>query len=513
MRGRLQNLIKMDLVLDLHDPFRKGMGGSQQTTERKRLGDLTVGRAENVRTRIQTEKTLWCLSTCLLNFKRRQKWNIRLTNIRKNWKKRRIELFLQWDSLEKRGTITAADHQQASKLLDDIATVDKEIKLLRIKSHPTSRPMDFGFEARDRSSRGPSFKKFGEFLQAVYVAGTGGQIDSKLTRAATGMGETVPSDAGFLVQTEYAVGLLMRAYELAIIAPKCRKISISSPANSIKINAVAETSRVTGSRWGGIQSYWAGEAGTLTPSAPKFRQMELSLKKLIGLCYTTDELLGDASALGSIITQAFGDEFAFMMDDAIINGTGVGQPLGIMKSNALVKVARTGAGAIANTDIANMWSRQWARGMTKSFWFCNQDTLPQFFNMSMTVGTGGMPVFLPPGGLSGTPYSTLMGRPLIPIEQCQTMGTSGDLILADFGEYILVDKGGMSSASSIHVRFVNDETAFRSDKWAAYVSDDIMNSSLIRGSLTSKEYGNPEPSKGFMPWACVETIQEPAYLS
>ena len=352
--------------------------------------------------------------------------------------------------------LQGSEAEKLTRLMSELQVLDVRISNLQAYS-PTSSPIDLGYKGG--SSKG--FRRFGEFLQAVYVAGTGGRIDQRLTRAATGMGETVPADAGYLVQTEYAADLLMRAYELAIIAPKCRKIPISGPANSIKINAVAETSRVTGARWGGIQAYWAGEAGTLTPAAPKFRQMELSLKKLVGLCYTTDELLADASALQSVITQAFTDEFAFMLDDAVVNGTGVGQPLGIMKSNALVKVTRAGAGAIANTDIANMWSRQWARGMTKSFWFCNQDTLPQFFNMSMTVGTGGMPVFLPPGGLSGTPYSTLMGRPLIPIEQCQTMGTSGDLILADFGEYILVDKGGMSSASSIHVRFVNDETAFR----------------------------------------------------
>jgi HK97 family phage major capsid protein len=406
--------------------------------------------------------------------------------------------------------LQGSEAEKLTHLLSELQVLDVRISNLQMQS--TSGPIDFGFEGGYRSSRGP-FKRFGEFLQAVYAVGTGGRIDSRLTRAATGAGETALDTGGFLVQTDFATELIRRTYQLAVIAPKCRKIPISGPANSIKINAVAETSRVTGSRWGGIQAYWAAEAGTKTPAAPKFRQMELSLKKLVGLCYSTDELLADASALESVIGQAFAEEFAFMLDDAIINGTGVGQPLGIMKSNAIVKATRAGAGAIVNTDIGNMYARQWARSMLNSVWFCNQDTLPQFFAMQMTVGTGGMPVYLPPGGLSQSPYSTLMGRPLIPIEQCQTMGTSGDLILADMGEYLLIDKGGMTSASSIHVRFANDETAFRSDKRAAYVSDDIMNSSLIRGSLNSKEHGNPEPSRGFMPWACVETIQEPAYLS
>ena len=68
---------------------------------------------------------------------------------------------------------------------------------------------------------------------------------------------------------------------------------------------------------------------------------------------------------------------------------------------------------------------------------------------------------MPPGGLSSQPYGTLFGRPVIPIEQCQTLGDKGDIILADMSQYILADKGGVQSASSIHVRFVNDESVFR----------------------------------------------------
>ncbi len=50
---------------------------------------------------------------------------------------------------------------------------------------------------------------------------------------------------------------------------------------------------------------------------------------------------------------------------------------------------------------------------------------------------------------------------MIPIEQCQTLGTAGDIILADMSQYVLVDKGGPEFAWSIHVRFIYDESAFR----------------------------------------------------
>jgi hypothetical protein len=51
--------------------------------------------------------------------------------------------------------------------------------------------------------------------------------------------------------------------------------------------------------------------------------------------------------------------------------------------------------------------------------------------MSMVIGTGGVPVYLPPGGLSHAPFGTLMGRPVMPLEFCETLGTEGDIVLAD----------------------------------------------------------------------------------
>jgi len=63
------------------------------------------------------------------------------------------------------------------------------------------------------------------------------------------------------------------------------------------------------SRWGGIQSFWENEADLLQGKKPKFNRVELKLKKLTGLCYATDELLQDATALEAIIGQAFAEEF------------------------------------------------------------------------------------------------------------------------------------------------------------------------------------------------------------
>jgi HK97 family phage major capsid protein len=318
-----------------------------------------------------------------------------------------------------------------------------------------------GFQFRE----GEHFRTMGEQLRAVLAAGSpGGEMDRRLTRAATGMGEAVPSDGGFLFQPDFSATLMQKTIETGQVLSRCSRIPVGPGKNGLVMNAINETSRADGSRWGGIRAYWADEAEEKTGSKPKLRQMTLTLKKLIGLCYATDELLEDATALEAVIMNGFSKEFGFKGDDAVVNGTGAGQPLGIMNSPALVTVPiETGqaAATVVVENIVNMWSRCMAGNRQNAVWFINQDVEPQLFTMGITVGLGGSPIYMPPGGLSASPYATLMGRPVIAIEQCQTLGTAGDIILADLSEYVLIDKGNMQSAQSIHVRFIYDETAFR----------------------------------------------------
>jgi HK97 family phage major capsid protein len=279
------------------------------------------------------------------------------------------------------------------------------------------------------------------------------------------LGESIPSDGGFLVQQDFSSELLKQVWETGKLASLCRKITVSGNANSIKINGFDETSRVAGSRQGGVRGYWLDEAGEKTASKPTFRKIELNLNKLIGLCYATDELLDDASALEGILRTAFVNEFGFMIDDAVINGLGVGQPLGILNSGALVtqnKETGQAASTIVAENVIKMWSRLFASSRPNAVWLINQNLEPQLHTMSIAVGTGGIPVYMPAGGLSGLGYSTLFGRPVYAIEQCQSIGTLGDIYLADFKNgYIMAEKGGMAADMSIHVRFVYDESCFR----------------------------------------------------
>ncbi len=356
------------------------------------------------------------------------------------------------------------EQKDIDKYEEEIRAWDESIgraeKLLAIEpeDRSTEKPEVKPTPAKDNEKR---FASFGEQLMAAYRASMpGGKVDERLTtRAASGLNESTPSDGGFLVQQDFVTELLKRTYETGILASKVKKIPISTNANGMKINAIDEDSRANGSRWGGVQTYWEGEADEITASKPKFRQMELSLKKLTGLCYATDELLQDAAALEAVIRQAFAEEFGFKIDDAILSGSGEGEPLGILNSGAIVTVAKEASqtDTITVENLIKMWNRLWSRSRANAVWYINQELEPYLY----TLKIGDKPVYIPAGGLSEKPYGTLFGRPVVPIEQCSAAGEVGDIILADIGQYLLIDKGGVKSASSIHVRFLYDENVFR----------------------------------------------------
>ena len=316
-------------------------------------------------------------------------------------------------------------------------------------------------DVKDELDRGDNneFKTTGLFLQAVKNSVLyPGSIDPKLkARKATGLSENVPADGGYLLSPQVAGGIFERMYENGQIMSRVASDNIGPNSNSMLYNAVDETSRADGSRWGGVLGYWLAEAGTKTASKPLFRQMELKLKKVAALCYATDELLEDATALTSWITRTVPEELRFQTENAIYNGNGVGKPLGIMNAPALISILRIDANEIDETDIANMWARRWA-GVSDYVWLANPSIFPQLINLTV----GNFPFLLPiSSGGQGDPAFSLYGRPFIEVEYTAALGTTGDLMLASLSQYQTIQKGGVQAASSIHVNFTADETAFR----------------------------------------------------
>jgi len=300
----------------------------------------------------------------------------------------------------------------------------------------------------------------GEFAIAVRMATTGRGMDPRLMAAATGMGESIPSEGGFAVPPEIAPGIERLMFAGGEILSRVDVRTVGG--NSMTYNVIDETSRADGSRQGGILGYWVDEGTAPTASKFKLAQMEMKLRKVGALSYMTDELLEDAPALGAELEQSFVSELVFQVENKIVRGTGGKVPLGWMNAPCLVSIAKEtnqAAATINVTNISKMWARLPARSKATAVWLINVDCEPQLDELALAVGTGGLQPRFVNYGPSG--ILTMKGRPVIAVEYAETIGTKGDIVLVDLSQYRLIRKGGIEQARSMHVKFIEGEETFR----------------------------------------------------
>jgi HK97 family phage major capsid protein len=308
-----------------------------------------------------------------------------------------------------------------------------------------------------RSVAAPKFRSLAENVTAIVQAERGGVTDPRLVRAPAGASIGDPTGGGFLVEEAWSQELIGLAYEESLVAALCDRRPSASQLSAIKIPGIDETSRADGSRFGGIVSYWGGEGSAPPASLPKFKNVEISAKKLIALVYGTDELMADAPLFDAHLRRAIKAEFGFKLDLAVLSGTGAGVPLGILNSTALITVPKeTGqaAGTIVKENVNKMFKRLPAPSRYSAVWLANEDADEQL------EALGGNPGTYVPAGVNGNFFPLLKGRPVITIEQCPTLGSVGDLVLVDLSKYVVVD-GGMKSALSLHIRFDSDQALLR----------------------------------------------------
>ena len=349
-------------------------------------------------------------------------------------------------------------------------------------------------------SAASKFKSAGDFFTCIARASRdGASMDPRLAdylnvrSSASGQNITTDAEGGYLVPPDYADELLNVCETESVLYPEVSKIPVSG--NRLIENILDQTTRKDSApasgatpavkgRNGGLIAYWKGEAAEIDPTKMIFKQRQTDLHKLTGLCYATDEMLEDLPAMSAYISQGFAQEFAFQRDNAILNGTGSGQPLGILHSNntALVTITKESGqadGSLVLNNILKMWNAMPAKNRANAKWIINQDLEIVLYTLLMNVGTAsaesegadsvtasvtintGMPLFVPAGGLASAPNGLLLGRPIVPVEQAPALGAAGDISLIDLSQYRWIDKGGINGQTSIHVRFLYDETAFR----------------------------------------------------
>lgn len=312
------------------------------------------------------------------------------------------------------------------------------------------------------------FQSLGDFLQMVcHAQKPGNGIDERLL-IGSGRGAISPSsfgsegsaqDGGFFVPPQFSQEIFQLSLNEDSLLPLTDNVEVSG-------NTMAFPKDET-TPWGtnGIRAYWQGEATPAAATKPVLGLATLRLKKLMALVPTTDELLEDANALSSYLPEKIALSIRWKTNESILFGSGTGVPVGCLNAGATVTVAKESAQAtqtVVPQNLAKMIARLPAGSFVNSVWIVNNDVLPALFTLTL----GNYPIYLPTGlnvgGIQVSPYGTLLGRPVFVSQHANTFSSQGDIILVDLGYYQTITKaGGMQTATSMHLYFDSDLTAFR----------------------------------------------------
>ena len=288
------------------------------------------------------------------------------------------------------------------------------------------RGMFYGNEAVSLCNSG--FHSMDEFLKTLHL----GRADQRLLNSS--MVEGIPEFGGYSVPEEYGAFLMDKSLETEIIRPRATVWAMGSETK--KVPAFDGADRST-NLFGGISGEWLEEGQTGTRKVAKLRLIQLTAKKLACFSQASNELIADGMSFEEMLAGALIKGIGWYMDYAFINGTGVGQPLGILADPALITVSKEAsqtAGTINYTNVVNMFSRLAPSCFTNAVWLANPSVIPQLLTMTITIGTGGaqIPVFREESG-----KFTLLGKEVLFTEKCPALGAKGDLILADLSQYTI----------------------------------------------------------------------------
>ncbi|MGN0976492.1 MAG: phage major capsid protein [Faecousia sp.] len=237
--------------------------------------------------------------------------------------------FLESHRTEK-GTLTAEDDATYTRMEQDIADLGKEIARLERQEAleaELNKPVGTPLTSKPATGKQPEVKTgraSDEYRKGMLTA-----LRTNFRQVSNVLQEGVDADGGYLVPEEYDRRLIQTLSEENIMR---RLGHVITTSGEHKINIAATKPAAA----------WIEEGGALQFSDATFAQILLDAHKLHVAIKVTEELLYDSAFnLESYIIEQFGKALANAEEDAFLNGTGVGQPLGLF--------AETGGGHVAGT--------------------------------------------------------------------------------------------------------------------------------------------------------------------
>lgn len=284
-----------------------------------------------------------------------------------------------------------------------------------------------------------------------------GEIKAPTTFSSEGFG----ADGGFLLAPIFMQELYEWVFADEGLMNRCDMLTTTS--NNLTIPKDETTP------WGsvGVIGAWTAEATQITQRKPQLGQDVMILQKYSVLVPATDEMLQDSfTGLGPYITRKAGANIRFAADEAIINGTGAGQPLGINNSPSVVTATvpalqvGTGTPTVLLPNIAQMISRIPSQSLSRLVWLIHPSAYPQI----VVLANANSSLYIGPGEVENKAaiMGRLLGIPVVISQHCQAVGTPGDIYLLDLSQYAVLTKGtGIEAAMSIHLYFDYNISTFR----------------------------------------------------
>jgi HK97 family phage major capsid protein len=284
------------------------------------------------------------------------------------------------------------------------------------------------------------------------------------------MAEGSGPSGGYTVAPTYGEELLRLAGEMSIVRPYSNNKKLPGKEAYYPMLNQTFTPSTTQSApqsvfYGGVKMTWGAEAQAGTPTEPTFKQVHVSTNELQGLTKISRFLLDDSFlALDAELKSLFSEAIAFAEDYAFLLGDGVGKPLGILKSPALITYAsRATASDFKLADAANMMGAMTPQSRPKSRWVMTNNL---FSKLVTLVDASGRVTYIPNVGTGYdkanlTGNLLLFGRPVVFTEKTPSLGTLGDVLLADFSRYITADTGSLAIAASDQYAFNTNQITYR----------------------------------------------------
>ena len=337
-------------------------------------------------------------------------------------------------------TKAAMDAELVKQFKELEKTIDLKMKESQIKKNN-------GIEIPEAKTYG---NNFGQFLYKVKTN------DMQLKA----LSENIGVDGGYLVPDYWSNEIIKMSLEGSVIRPKSRVVAM--PGQSFTMPYIKSSSNAKGSIYGGVTTYWAseGEDLSLRTSKPAFGRLKLEAHKMIGYTEAESELQEDAmTSIGGLLQTLFSEAIAFEEDDVFFTGNGVGKPLGLLSAACRVSASRTTASTIGFGDVIEMYSK-FTGNLSNAVWIVNQSCITQLFALSDDNGNN---IFFPAlsGGASKASPGTLLGIPIQISEKASALGTEGDIILSDFGYYMIGDYKGLRIEESTDYKFNTDARVWK----------------------------------------------------